>query len=77
MLTSGNRCRTIKRFTASSWGRFSRGRPYTGTVSQLLEAVAEGRMEVVIDRVIPLHEASKAHEYAETAKPLGRVVMVP
>ncbi|MGO7564652.1 hypothetical protein [Rhizobium leguminosarum] len=34
-------------------------------------------MEVVIDRVIPLHEASKAHEYAETAKPLGRVVMVP
>ncbi|CDM62528.1 zinc-binding dehydrogenase (plasmid) [Rhizobium sp. T1470] len=47
------------------------------TVSQLLEAVAEGRMEVVIDRVFPLHEASKAHEYAETAKPLGRVVMVP
>ncbi|WEX91032.1 zinc-binding alcohol dehydrogenase family protein [Sinorhizobium garamanticum] len=47
------------------------------TVSQLLEAVAEGRMEVVIDRVFPLHEASKAHEYAQTAKPLGRVVMVP
>lgn len=48
-----------------------------GTVSQLLEAVAESRVEVVIDRVFPLHEASKAHEYAETAKPLGRVVMTP
>lgn len=47
------------------------------TVSQLLEAVAEKRVEVVIDRVFPLHEASKAHEYAETAKPLGRVVMTP
>lgn len=47
------------------------------TVSQLLEAVTEGRVEVVIDRVFPLSDASKAHEYAETAKPLGRVVMVP
>lgn len=47
------------------------------TVSQLLEAVAERRMEVVIDRVFPLSDASKAHEYAETAKPLGRVVMTP
>ena len=47
------------------------------TVDELLNAVAEKRLEVVIDRVFPLHEAPKAHEYAETAKPLGRVVMVP
>ncbi|NRF11726.1 quinone oxidoreductase family protein [Agrobacterium pusense] len=48
-----------------------------GTVIQLLKAVAEGRMEVVIDRVFPLSDASMAHEYAERAKPLGRVVMTP
>lgn len=47
------------------------------TVDELLEAVAEGRVDVVIDRVFPLREASKAHEYAETARPLGRVVMTP
>ena len=47
------------------------------TVDELLEATAEGRLDVVIDRVFPLQEASKAHEYAETARPLGRVVMTP
>lgn len=47
------------------------------TVDGLLNTVAEKRLEVVIHRVFPLREASKAHEYAETAKPLGRVVMVP
>ncbi len=47
------------------------------TVDELLEATAEGRLDVVIDRVFSLREASKAHEYAETARPLGRVVMTP
>ncbi|NTH16371.1 zinc-binding alcohol dehydrogenase family protein [Agrobacterium rhizogenes] len=48
-----------------------------GTVDELLEAVAERRLDVVIDNVFPLREASKAHEYAETARSLGRVVMTP
>jgi NADPH:quinone reductase len=47
------------------------------TVDELLEAVAERRLDVVIDKAFPLRDASKAHEYAETAKPLGRVVMTP
>ncbi|KHJ53619.1 NADP-dependent oxidoreductase [Aureimonas altamirensis] len=47
------------------------------TVDDLLEAAAQGRIEVVIDRVFPLREASKAHDYAETARPLGRVMMTP
>jgi NADPH2:quinone reductase len=47
------------------------------TVDELLAAVAERRLDVVIDRVFPLQEASDAHEYAETAKPLGRVIMTP
>jgi NADPH:quinone reductase-like Zn-dependent oxidoreductase len=48
-----------------------------GTVDELLEAVAERRLDVVIDNVFPLREASKAHEYAETARSLGRVVITP
>lgn len=47
------------------------------TVDELLEAAAEKRLDVVIDQVFPLREAARAHEYAETAKPLGRVVMTP
>lgn len=47
------------------------------TVDELLEAAAEKRLDVVIDQVFPLREAAKAHEYAETARPLGRVVMTP
>lgn len=46
-------------------------------VDALLMDVAQGRLNVVIDRVFPLREAASAHEYAETAKPLGRVVMTP
>lgn len=45
------------------------------TVDDLLRATAEKRLEVVIDRVFPLRDAAMAHAYAETAKPLGRVVM--
>jgi NADPH:quinone reductase-like Zn-dependent oxidoreductase len=47
-----------------------------GTVDELLMATAEKCLDVVIDRVFSLCDASKAHEYAETAKPLGRVVMM-
>ena len=51
--------------------------PCTGRSMQLLKAAAEKRVEVVIDRAFPLQDAALAHEYAETAKPLGRVVMKP
>ncbi len=47
------------------------------TVDELLEATAKRRLDVVIDQVFPLREAAKAHQHAETAKPLGRVVMTP
>lgn len=46
-------------------------------VEELLKAAADRRLKVVIDRAFPLQDASKAHDYAETAKPLGRVVMKP
>ena len=47
------------------------------SVDEMLQAVAAGRIRVVIDRIFPLANAAAAHEYAETAKPLGRIVMKP
>lgn len=47
------------------------------SVDDLLQAVATGRIRAVIDRTFPLAEAAAAHEFAETAKPLGRIVMKP
>ncbi|MCK6905140.1 zinc-binding alcohol dehydrogenase family protein [Enterobacter roggenkampii] len=47
------------------------------SVDDMLQAVAAGHIRVVIDRVFPLANAAAAHEYAETAKPLGRIVMKP
>ncbi|NTE36732.1 zinc-binding alcohol dehydrogenase family protein [Agrobacterium tumefaciens] len=48
-----------------------------GTVDELLAAAAAGKIDAVIDRSFALQDAAKAHHYAETAKPLGRVVMTP
>lgn len=47
------------------------------SVDDMLQAVAAGRIRVVIDRIFPLTNAAEAHEFAETAKPLGRIVMKP
>lgn len=46
------------------------------TVDELLRSVASKRLEVSIDRTFPLRDAALAHYHAETAKPLGRVVML-
>ncbi|MBA5238017.1 zinc-binding alcohol dehydrogenase family protein [Pectobacterium aroidearum] len=47
------------------------------SVDDMLQAVAAGRIRIVIDRIFPLANAAAAHEFAETAKPLGRIVMKP
>jgi len=47
------------------------------SVDDMLQAVAAGRIRVVIDSIFHLANAAAAHEYAETAKPLGRIVMKP
>lgn len=47
------------------------------SVDDMLQAVAAGRIRVVIDRIFSLADAAEAHEFAETAKPLGRIVMKP
>jgi NADPH2:quinone reductase len=43
----------------------------------MLERVAAGELRVVIDRSFPLAEAAAAHEYAESRKAFGRVVLIP
>ena len=47
------------------------------TVDQMLKSLAAGTIQVPIDRSFSLSDAAAAHQYAETAKPLGRVVMRP
>lgn len=46
-------------------------------INEMIQAVSTGRVQVVIDRIFPLADAALAHEYAETAKPLGRVILKP
>lgn len=46
-------------------------------VDELFVALDAGRIQVVIDRTFSLSEAAAAHDFAETAKPLGRIIMRP
>ncbi len=46
-------------------------------IGDLLERVASGELHVEIDRSFPLAEAAAAHEYAESRKAFGRVVITP
>ncbi|VDR26115.1 Quinone oxidoreductase 1 [Raoultella terrigena] len=47
------------------------------SVDDMLQAVAAGRIRVVIDRIFPLPTLPRLTNFAETAKPLGRIVMKP
>jgi NADPH:quinone reductase len=46
-------------------------------IARLLEDVARGELEVVVDRSFPLAEAAAAHAYIESRKSFGRVLLVP
>ena len=46
-------------------------------IGDMLERVAAGELQVVIDRSFPLADAAAAHEYAESRKVFGRVVIIP
>ncbi len=46
-------------------------------VQRLIGLVAEGQLQVVIDRTYKLSEAAKAHAYIESRKQFGRVVLIP
>jgi NADPH:quinone reductase len=46
-------------------------------IGDLLEQAGSGELEIAIDRSFPLAEAAAAHEYIESRKAFGRVVMTP
>ncbi len=46
-------------------------------IGDLIERVGRGELHVEIDRSFPLAEAAAAHDYLESRKAFGRVVMAP
>jgi NADPH2:quinone reductase len=46
-------------------------------IGDMLERVATGELQVEIDRAFPLGDASAAHQYVESRKAFGRVVISP
>lgn len=46
-------------------------------VQRLIDEVAAGELQVVIDRTYKLSEAAEAHAYIESRKQFGRVLLIP
>ena len=46
-------------------------------IQRLINEVAKGELKVVIDRTFPLKEAAAAHDYIESRKAVGRVLLIP
>jgi NADPH2:quinone reductase len=46
-------------------------------VAELLDDVARGELQAVIDRRFPLAEAAAAHAYIESRQAVGRVLLIP
>ncbi|RAK59012.1 zinc-binding alcohol dehydrogenase family protein [Phenylobacterium hankyongense] len=46
-------------------------------IQRLIEEVARGELQVVIDRTFPLSEAAEAHRYIESRQAVGRVLLIP
>lgn len=44
-------------------------------LSRVMEAMASGKIHAVVDRVFPLAEAAAAHEYLETGRAKGKVLL--
>ena len=46
-------------------------------IQALVDEVAEGKLEVLIDKTFPLANAAEAHAYIESRKAVGRVLLIP
>jgi NADPH2:quinone reductase len=46
-------------------------------IQRLIEEVARGELQVLIDREYPLSEAAEAHRYIESRRAVGRVLLIP
>lgn len=88
-ITVGNAGRDFSPFNAGVLGRLNQSLTgvYLGgeittprvqtMVQDLVDDVAAGRLTVLVDRTFPLAEAAAAHEYIESRKAVGRVVLTP
>ncbi|OAE48448.1 quinone oxidoreductase family protein [Agrobacterium tumefaciens] len=47
------------------------------SIDDLLIALGKGDIQVIIEKTFPLSQARDAHDFAEKAKPLGRIIMTP
>jgi NADPH2:quinone reductase len=65
---------TMKGFMLSKMFHTPRVRAY---LADIFRRIAEGDLDVLIDRTFPLADATDAHRYAEQRGRLGRVVMTP
>lgn len=77
--------------TVDLWGAMQRNQSLLGifmgavlekpearaVVARLLASAARRGIRPIVDRWFPLSQAAAAHHYAETAKPVGRVILVP
>lgn len=48
-----------------------------GLIAGLIQRIAAGELQVVIDRTYPLSDAAAAHAYIESRQSFGRVLLIP
>jgi NADPH2:quinone reductase len=46
-------------------------------LNNVLDLVWKGKIKPVVDRILPLKEAQKAHEYLEDGKQFGKIILEP
>jgi NADPH2:quinone reductase len=56
---------------------FGHGPRAYDNIARLIDLVATGELEVVIDSTFPLADAAAAHAHLEDRKAFGRVVLIP
>jgi alcohol dehydrogenase len=48
-----------------------------GDLMTIMNLIGQGKLNPVIDRVLPLTEVRQAHQIIEEGKHFGKIVMVP
>lgn len=69
--------RTRKHLIGCMWGQVAHLPEMREAMDGLLARVAQGQLQVVIDRSFPLASAAEAHARAEQRGRIGRVIMLP
>jgi NADPH:quinone reductase-like Zn-dependent oxidoreductase len=46
-------------------------------MAELLDLIAAGKVRLIVDQVLPLSEATKAHAHLSNRGTLGKVLLIP